>query len=126
MAEPPSAEATAAAVKQRFADRSLLLCGGEFLATRRCIDAAAGSRKPPACDASKEALLGCMSSRVCEVLHGRLQQCTAANGNPEQCALPRAALQRCLQAAYLSLPEPAVSIGAVEARLRELGADLSR
>ena len=37
------AEQTAAEVKRRFTERSLLLCGSEFLATRRCIDA--GSRR---------------------------------------------------------------------------------
>ena len=120
-ADPPSAEETAAEVKRRFTDRSLLLCGGEFLATRRCLDGG-GSK----CDESKQALLGCMQSRVCEVLHGRLQQCTAANEDPEQCAMPRAALHRCLQAAYLSLPEPDVSIGTIKAQLQELGASVPR
>ena len=125
-AEVKAAEETAAEVKRRFADRSMLLCGGEFLATRRCMDPGASSRERQEGEVRKNELFECMSARVCEVLHGRLQQCMAANSDPEQCAMPRAHLHRCLQAAYLSLPEPTVSIGAVEARLKELGADVAR
>ena len=122
MGEEMSAVDAAAEVKARFLDRSLLLCGGRFLATRRCLDAS--SRNPQRCDESKQALLQCMSSHVCEVLHTRVQQCAAAKSDSEQCAQSRAALNRCLHAAYLSLPEPDVSIGSIEARLKELGANV--
>ena len=127
MPEPNAAE-TAAAVKRRFTERSLLLCGAEFLSTRRCLEPTGRSQQVPNCDGSKQVLMQCMSSRVCEALYGRLQQCTAAtaagHADPAQCAQLQAGLDRCLQAGYVSLPEPDESIDIVEARIRALGASL--
>mmetsp|Transcript_8514 Transcript_8514/g.17136 ORF Transcript_8514/g.17136 Transcript_8514/m.17136 type:complete len:131 (-) Transcript_8514:94-486(-) len=118
----PDAAETAAEVKRRFTERSLLLCGAEFLSTRRCLEPVGRSLQAPNCDGRKQALMQCMQSRVCEVLYGRLQQCTAAHSDPAQCAQQREGLNRCLQAGYVSLPEPDESIEIVEARMRALGA----
>ena len=123
MADGQSAEETAAEVKRRFTERSLLFCGAEFLVTKRCLEAASKSRFAPSCDASKDALLQCMSARVCEGFHSRLQNCIAANGaDAAPCAQLQAGMTRCLQAAYVSLPEPDESSEVVEARMRALGA----
>ena len=123
MSSSPTAEETAAEVKRRFTERSLLLCGSEFLSTRRCLDASNKSRHPPNCDESKAALLQCMSANVCEGFHRRLQQCIAAHsGDPAQCVQLQAGMHRCLQAAYVSLPEPDESIEVVLTRMKALGA----
>ena len=122
----PEAPEVAAEVKRRFTERSLLLCGAEFLSTRRCLEVG-GSQQVPNCDGSKQALMQCMSGRVCEALFGRLQQCTVAvqagHVDRAQCVQLQAGLDRCLQAAYVSLPEPEQSIDRVEARMRALGAE---
>ena len=126
----PEAPEVAAEVKKRFTERSLLLCGAEFLSTRRCLEpTGGGSQQVPNCDESKQALMQCMSGRVCEALYSRLQQCTAAvqagHVDQAQCVQLQAGLDRCLQAAYVSLPEPEQSINMVEARMRALGASLT-
>ena len=125
----PEAPEVAAEVKRRFGERSLLLCGAEFLSMRRCLEPTGRSQQVPNCDESKQALMQCMSGRVCEALYLRLQQCTAAvqagHVDQAQCVQLQAGLDRCLQAAYVSLPEPEQSINMVEARMRALGASLT-
>ena len=119
----PDVAETAAEVKRRFTERSLLLCGAEFLSTRRCLEPVTDrSKQAPNCDGSKQALMQCMQSRVCEALYERLQQCTAAQSDPAQCAQQQEGLNRCLQAGYVSLPEPDEPIDIIEARMRSLGA----
>ena len=122
----PDAPEVAAEVKRRFTERSLLLCGAEFLSMRRCLEPSGKSQQVANCDGSKQALMQCMSGRVCEVFYGRLQECTAAvqagRVDQAQCGQLLAGLDRCLQAAYVSLPEPDQPIGMVEAQMRALGA----
>lgn len=131
VAETAVAETAAVAeeVKRRFTERSLLLCGAEFLSMRQCLEPTGRSQQVPNCDGSKQALMQCMSGRVCEALYSRLQQCTAAvqagHVDQAQCVQLQAGLDRCMQAAYVSLPEPEQSIDVVEARMRALGASLT-
>lgn len=105
-------ERTAAEVTQRFAERSLILCGSQFVAVK----------SEPAEAVPKLELLECVHSRVCEKVYERLQQCAKQDkGDPSTaCAQHRRALSLCVQAAYSSLPEPDVPVSHVKRQIAAL------
>lgn len=112
LAEDPEARRVAMQVRARFTERSLVLCGDQLLATMRAL-----GNPGPAVNTSKAALFDCMQTQVCEKLHAALMACPAggADEKPQQMAL-----NRCLAAAYGSLPEPQTPIADVEAQISRL------
>jgi hypothetical protein len=86
-------DSTVEELQKRFRERSIALCGSEFDAVKGC---------KGACEPVKQALLVCMQTKVCEVLHERLQACTEAS---QQASL-QSGMNRCLAFAYASLPPP--------------------
>lgn len=97
------ADATVAEVQKRFGERSLVLCGDEFIAVK----------VRPEDVAPKMNLLNCVHSKVCEAVFARLQACAAARESDGDaataCAAHRQALMLCVKAAYSSLPPPETS-----------------
>jgi hypothetical protein len=91
---PPAEDAVVEELQKRFRDRGLALCGSTFDAVKRCKDDAS-------CHDAKVALLQCMQTKVCEVLHERLAACIAGG---QDCASLREGMNRCLAFAYASLP----------------------
>ena len=94
--ERMATEAEQREIQSRFRERSLALCSNEFAAVTKC-------RPGSACDVEKQMLLGCMQTKVCEVLYEKLQECTAPK---QDCADMVSNLNRCLAFAYSSLPPP--------------------
>ena len=96
MSDPAIDDGTVEELQKRFRARGLALCGEEFSNVKSC-------KQGEACEPAKRALLGCMQSKVCEVLHERLQACNSAK---QDCSSLLTGMNRCLAFAYASLPPP--------------------
>ena len=103
-----TADATVAEIVSRFTERSLVLCGDEFVAVKQTEDVA-----------PKMNLLDCVHTKVCGAVFEKLQACSKADAKAE-CTVERQALMLCVKAAYSSLPGPGVSVADVRRRRDEL------
>ena len=105
--------ATIEEVMRRFAERTLVLCGGEFVRVK----------EQPAEAAPKLQLLECVHGRVCENVYLRLQACAKAQepgGAKDACESHRQALNLCVQTAYSALPPPEVPAADVRQHIASL------